>query len=277
MLDLSLFRSLPHFLKQQIFNDGSWFLTGVVASLTPEKWKKTVSNDYPFETATLVNNAVLKIDVGLKRKSFKYYHTKGAHEPFSYNKNYKLTKEFIEPNKDNYKNEIIANLNAVCIYLDLLRSKGIYDNSLIFITGDHGYGLPEGMYVNPESKLPKFIDNFEPSSFKRNFQTDKGRGIPLILVKRFKAKGKLTISDSPVSTLDIKSTIFSELNIKAKDMGKSMFDIKQSEQRIRNYHAFSFAPEKKEFFPAIMKYQINGHSWSDESWFVSNILLPPID
>jgi N-sulfoglucosamine sulfohydrolase len=89
-----------------------------------------------------------------------------------------------------------------------LKDEGIYENTIIVITADHGIALPRG----------------------KQFLYDEGLHIPLII--RWPARIKAgTVSDELVSNLDIVPTIFDLAGLARPDylQGRSLVDPKQTE------------------------------------------------
>jgi hypothetical protein len=108
----------------------------------------------------------------------------------------------------------------------------------------------------------------------------KGFALPLLLVKQFGSRGKLEITDAPVSHADLAKTIVSELELSADIPGKSIFEIKESDIRLRRYlndtkdsegarHKYKMYLRPKE------EYIIAGFGWLNESWRPTHRLYPP--
>ena len=120
-------------------------------------------------------------------------------------------------NRKNYVNSVKANIKSIGQFLDDLKTKNIFTNSLIFIVGDHGSGNSPDVYIEPGE-----IGERMPGT-RRNFQKDKARGVPVILVKRIGASGPITVNKAPVSLSDIPATILSEIEIEGPAVGRSVF------------------------------------------------------
>ena len=84
----------------------------------------------------------------------------------------------------------------------------------------------------------------------------------------------MSISDAPVSLLDIPATIISELGLTEKATGLSMFEVDPGISRIRRYGASSFSHGAGEYVAPIVFYSIDGDSWLDDSWRVEGIFPP---
>lgn len=275
LYELSFFRSLPHFLKRVIFDGNGWLFSRLASQFAPDSLKKMVSTDSAFEVNTLVGNAEKKLVIETDQDIFKYYHTKGVHRPLVVNDTLEYGQETFDYSRETYIRQAKANLIYLGKFFDLLRSKNLFQNSMIIVVGDHGSGHTMEMYVQPTDRPVEVgagLDILPPG----NFQWNKAKGVPLILVKRFGESGKLKVSTAPVSTMDIKATVLSELGLDV-DGGKSVFEIPENSGRIRYFSAISFESQKREFLPPITVYSIEGHSWADDSWSISGVRQSPGD
>jgi phosphoglycerol transferase MdoB-like AlkP superfamily enzyme len=82
---------------------------------------------------------------------FKYYHLYGAHQPLNVNENLEFTGESFPFTRENYVNQVTAVLKATAEFLDLMKSSGIYDESMIVIIGDHGKGTTPDVHIRTPS------------------------------------------------------------------------------------------------------------------------------
>jgi hypothetical protein len=273
LLDLSVFRSVPHFFKQFVHNDGKWLILPTVSRLASNKVKKAVSTDSEFEINTFVakSPAVLPTDRG--SNVFKYFHFKGLHTPLNVNSGLEFTGDTFPKTKENYKNQAKANLIYLGKFFDKLEDAGIYDKSLILIVSDHGGGLANDAFFASQDGSGT---DFQPQGSNRNFKSDRSRAIPIVLVKRFDATGPPTKSESPVSLLDVPWTILSELGFQPVHTIKepSMFELSPDAKRTRYYSAFDFIANKSDFVGPITIYSVSGHSWRSRSWGVDTIKYP---
>jgi arylsulfatase A-like enzyme len=153
-------------------------------------------------------------------------------------------------------------LKLVRVFFRLLKSLGVFDNSLIIVMGDHGH---------PRGKLGRFLPHglgtFEAPP--ANIPTGVIEGAtPLLLVKRFSAGGEMNISDAPVSIADIAKTVFAELRIASDCPGESIFNVAESARRPRHFYFYTWSRDdwKSEYLPPLVEYQVDGHSWLNGSW-----------
>jgi hypothetical protein len=284
IVDLAMFRSVPHFAKELIYNHQRWFLSGIVerhqnagnAHTIPKEGeqesaescnlqysrelKNTKTMMGKYWDATFINKMVPSSGIVKNTDTFKFYHLNGLHLQLMMNEN--LEYEELQPCRADMKRQGTGILKLAAILLERLKQLKVYDNSLIFIVGDHGCGISDA-----KINVTPYGDNFNTSGpYVGNFQCFKACGIPLILVKRMNSTGELRISDAPVSLGDIPQTVVDELGLDANFPGKSMFRVKENEDRERIYRAFVGPQEDVEYLAPLYEYSVNGFSWDDTSW-----------
>lgn len=163
LLDVLQLRLVPFFLKKwdlQVMYLGSEASDGTVEehSLYPELAKRSVGSE--------------------ARTMLLYVHTEGTHAPIRYDEfGNRLWKD-----KDHYRGlcgETHYILKSVAAYLRDLKRIGIYDNSMIVVTADHGC-----CFATPQ--LPKV----------KNLPT---RAVPMLWIKPFGAHGDLAQTEEPTS------------------------------------------------------------------------------
>lgn len=214
--------------------------------------KHKIDRDIKF-----INKMASFAAISSDKYTFKFFHLWGMHSPWMLNERF----EYESSSKDRQacKKQAKAMLQLTKIFLNTLDEIGAYDNSMIFVIGDHG--VDWGLLV----KIPA---DLSIKNNKSDYSSADGRALPLILVKPFNLKGKMDISDAPVSLVDIPKTIISELNLKGDFPGISMFTIKESDIRERRF--FNYRPQdnifKIDYLPDIEEHLVLGFSWFKESW-----------
>ncbi|MBN1788554.1 MAG: sulfatase-like hydrolase/transferase [Sedimentisphaerales bacterium] len=249
VFDAAMFRYLPDFLKGYIFNSGRWLLREFIHEGPEESVKKEASDKPVKKPRTAFSEKALKklADVRFisdmmkysnvvgSKNVFKYYHLDGCHHPLVMNEKIEYEK------KSTRKKQGCGALKITKIFLDELRSLQVFDNSMIFVIADHGYGA-----------------------------VVKASATPLFLVKKFNGKGPMTVSDAPVSLSDLSMTIFSELDLPAQCSGQSVFSLKDSDLRTRRFLYYNwFTPgfdRTQEYIPVLTEYIVTGNVLADESW-----------
>ena len=301
LYDLTLFRHLPHFLKRYIYNNEEWLLgrwlrdeTLVLvggrrdgttreerqSKLRASNAKRRMRADQFGVPANLLTRDVApdlrflgkfveNATVSLDRPSFKFYHLRGTHEPIQMDS--RLWRVNLPLTRTNVVDLGKGELTIVNYILNILKTIGVYDNSLIVIMADHGqpWGavglqLPKDLSASPA--LKKDLPDGVPEA-----------GIPLLLIKRIGGGGELSISDAPVSVGDLVPTIFTEMNLPLPAGTVSVFQVRSGDSRRRFFYYYNWSNYgwKSEYLPEIVEYEINGHSWLPASWKPTGRILPP--
>jgi hypothetical protein len=278
LYDISLFRYLPHFIKPLINNNNKWFLYQYASRFNvsqlaiSRKIKDKIPNANP---RMLVNNNLRFIFQMLENSRteqtnncFKFFHIEGMHVQLELDDKFNITSENTKStgsyNRINYIKEAVSVMKITGMFVNELKRIGTYDNSMIFIIGDHGSGRTGDMYIN--SGLSKdILSKFEYNNY--NFQFSKARGIPFMMIKPFNKKGPLQTSGAPAALYDIPATICDGLNIPSSFNGKSIFKLAENENRTRFHRSYDFLGSTRRYYLGPMtEYEINGNSWLNSSW-----------
>jgi hypothetical protein len=280
LLDLALFRDLPHFLKQAVYNRQRWILSGLLNGygLSDERpgdaatgaggYTGRYAREYRTSAAlvrrnrdvSFIHRLVPAAGTATTADAFKFYHLNGNHLQLVLSDT--LTWDPQDPTRDAMLRQGTGVLKIAAIFLDTLRQLRVFDNSLIFIVGDHGSGLADAA-VRP-TPAGNRLNRTGP--YKYQFTSFKSAGLPLILAKRIGDSGSLRTSDAPVTLGDIPRTALMELGLDAPVPGESMFRIADNAARERIYRAFVGSQEDVRYFAPLYEYAVNGFSWDDASW-----------
>ena len=178
-----LYKYAPHILKQFFwlytaeFNE---YIANTAYTIDDSEFYRTISEDR-LET---VDGNVMK-----------FFHLKGAHAPYSMN-------EYAQAVESSTRVEQAkGDLYIVEEYLNQMKELGVYDNSMIIVTADHG----------------------DRESYSQS----------ILLVKGRNAVGAYTENDAPVSHNDFHATLFDYLGV---DMGDTFFEVPENEPRERTFY-----------------------------------------
>ncbi len=208
-------------------------------------------------------------NAGIEQPVFKLFHVYGAHPPFRLNENLEIVP--VRYDRAGYKAQTGGAIKLARTLLDALKKIGAYDNSLIFVIGDHGAGFPGSYNVRKE-----FNNNVQmalTSASEKIIAT----GTPLILTKPFHTRGGMKVSDAPVSISDIPKTIVSELGISETYSGCSLFEVEPLESRKRRFLYYEWQHDywDKDYLPEMEEYYVDGFSWERHSWKPSYRIFSP--
>jgi hypothetical protein len=280
VFDLGLFRSLPHFLKRPVYNDQDWFVKRLYMALANRRsairgrdaaprlvgrtirnkpWRKrlfsqlafTKSQDVRFVDA-MMHDSRLDLDAG----AFKFYHLGGPHIPLALDENLDYAPMAVD--RENYLKTATASLKLMGLFLKKLETLGAYDDTLIFIVGDHGAGF-QGQELHAIPGAPG-VGGGEIVT-----QPARVNSMPLILAKPFRASGPLRTSDAPVSLSDIPATVFQAVGLDVEAPGRSMFAVPEGEARERRFLVYS-GRDIYSYYGDMDEYLVSGPGWLESSW-----------
>ncbi len=218
LYQLTFFRFVPQAMKQYF----------IFKSINMKK-----ANELP--DMTVYHDFKSAVHVSAPERTFKIFHLTSPH-PGTY-----LNEALEYDESSPYNSTAKASLKISHALLDSLKRNDIYDNSLIFVIGDHGTGSGRDLVSG---------------------------GIPLMLVKSFNSTGPLKISDAPVTLGDIPKTIAEELRIGNNFTGSSIFSVNEIDSRVRTHYSYFWANEywADDYLPPLREYKISGFSWNATSW-----------
>jgi len=230
LADLTLFRHLPMFLKERIYNDGSWFFADTTLDGS-SPWPDPVLREW-------IDNMV----VAGPQPRYKWYHYIGTHIPPRWGADCVFNRE-LERTRKQYYDQSVCVLTGIARFAEKLRALGIYDQTAIIISGDHGVNIrpddQQGLVAN--GSLNNGV---------------LGASRPALLIKPLRSRGVLQLSEAPTSLLDIAPTALDMVGLDNDYQGQSVLTIEPGVQRARTFYWYTSA----EFWI--------GESISNDTWGV---------
>lgn len=145
------FYAMPQCLKQAFWLYGDDILNTISATGFDEKSldleKKGEKIYYTFNDVQYYHDFKEAGELNLKyQNAFRMYHLFGGHHPYTMNENIERVKE----NDTTGEQQIRGTMKIAFEYIQGLKDAGVYDNSTIIITADHGgHGYGRGIEQNP--------------------------------------------------------------------------------------------------------------------------------
>ncbi len=287
LLDITLFRHVPHFAKPAIYRRQKWLFsawarkafstadvprpTGKVPDArerrTPIFRRELASLGLDFN---FLNSFLFHAHDESAEPVFKYYHWNAVHPPLRFDEKFQVV--YPEFNRSSYIRQARACLCMVGLVLKKMKDLNAYDRTLMIILSDHGSGRSRDLLVNPLANAHS--RSLAKGNPYQDFHYVKSRACALLLVKPIRSRGALKTSLAPVSHLDIAPTIFSELKIKTSGFsGQSVFSIPEGSQRERYFYSYDWNGHHAEFLEPLVEYRIDGDGWSDASWNLTGRVL----
>lgn len=269
LLGIATFRSSPHFLRPWVYADGSWRVTALYGTENEVDLADGVSRKVQRHDIAILRALATRSFVSDSESGFTFLHFFGAHVPYRTTRNCGWRKVGEgEPGLSGAEGLRSGAVDAAGCALNLtfdlmrrLEALGIYDNSLVFIVGDHG-----------DVDVPLDLALLDPpiaGSGSKQVATAFSRGVPLFLVKRPGERNSLRVSDAPVSLCDIPASVFSELK-RGQHFGcRSIFGPLGGRGIARAYLTRPWDMGPNPYGPLhgpFGHFRVEGHSWLQESW-----------
>lgn len=255
LLDLSLFRQLPHAVKPWLYNEQNWRFQ---ARSDVRARSHQAVNSHAFLT-----DFARRMTVSGTAPRVKYLHVGGAHLPIVQDAECRFLGGVIDADRASYRAQATCTLRSLETVLERLRALGLYDDSLIVVTSDHGIHLaPE-----PFTGEPIFAD----------LPRIAGTAGALLLVKPPHATGSLQTSDAPSQITDVPATLLSLLGQAHDYPGRSVFALDAATPRPRTfgYYRWFRGDWRRDHLHAIHLLTVDGPSDEAASWRYETSLLDP--
>ena len=250
MIDLVLFRNMPHFIKRYIYRDQQWFI---------QKWfvQDTCMQFRHFGHEAFLRDIINTISPNRDKPVYKFYHFMTTHVPLLVNKDCECAGAVLPQTRENVFIQSKCSLDHFIEFLIKVKSLGIYDNSLIILQGDHGSVASVELGGQDDQSEGYDISSSVVAS-----------ALPLMLIKPPGSNGPLRISKAPVMLSDVPATINSVLHLNDTFPGQSVFKILPEEIRERRYYDYRWKNSnwQSDYLPPLIEYTIIGSVFNRDSW-----------
>jgi hypothetical protein len=258
LIDISLFRQAPHFLKPQVYRNGAWLLSNRLVSRPEQQFSH-------FAHGEFLRDFTQRITARAERPSYKFLHLVTPHAPLVTDASCNFSGEELDYSLDAFGAQSRCILGIVIAFLRQLETLGIYEQSLLVIHGDHGGGVAFEMR-DAQGEL---------TDSSKSLHRMWGNPLPLVLIKPPHADGPLRISNEPVSLMDIPATVADLLDFENPFPGFSMFAPDSDRPRVRRYYRSTIHRNDaaaKDRFDNFSSFTIRGSiydvaAWSEEDYF----------
>lgn len=240
----SLYRTLPFKYKEEYIYDSADFNVAVV-SVTTDDFYSLEDYIYEAEMDEKIMRDGLSKD-GRNNNCFRFIHVRGAHNRYYLDENAKYHEDPIPTEQGGLEKTAAGSMKYVSDYLKALNDLGVYENSTIIVTADHG----DADVIESDTNTTR---NVNPIMF-------------------FKPSGvgydqPLKTSEAPVSHDDIFPTVVRALGGNYAKYGRCIDEIGENEERTR-YFYWVFKdldyPNMRTYYHK--EYAITGDARNNENW-----------
>ena len=235
MLRCSRYKMAPFGIKNEY-----WYATSDMSKLITQTNVHTADTDIPFYQE-LTGDGLRIEEYAQSVGAFRFYHLYGAHPPANMS-------EECTPSNDIH--DMIGQgkgcLKIIFEYLEQLKELGIYDNTTIIITADHGQN-----YLLDRRSIDEYGLQNETSN-------------PILFVKKSGQHNEngMIISDAPVSHSELAATVIEAVGGNSAEYGMTFEEVPENAERER------IMIYRRHYDIPYTKYVIRGNVRNVNSWSI---------
>lgn len=230
------YRILPYALKEYYM-----YTSGIISDLAVKEREWDIPAFVPDDIEVYKQFKKNKLQISDESKALRFIHLNGAHAPYTMKEDGTKARE----GKISPVSQYIGSMNLVYDYLEMLQKVGVYENSTIVITADHG-------------------ENYVTTHLEQNTN-------PILFIKPAGADldKELVVSDVYASQNDIIPTISSIYGMEYnKALGINLFSTQDEDKSRVRYHYYTIVENGIQTKARI--YEINGNSLDFGNWYATD-------
>ena len=262
LLDLSLLRSLPHFVKRYVYNEQRWLIQPLVS-------ESRVSQLQYFSHRFFLRRWHESMTAEREAPVYKMVHLMLSHNPMVVDEDCEFADQYLYAERENVLNQSRCSLIEAVRLLEKMKHVGVYDQTLIVIMGDHGDWVPQkGLIVELASdgtRKPMLLS-----------AAHHALATPLLAIIMPGVSGILRFSDAPTWTADLPDTISTALGF-GDDFGRrDILSLSEDEQRTRRFHYYAYdrAELDSDYLEPIQEYLVEGNVYDLSAWRLGELYEP---
>jgi hypothetical protein len=196
-----------------------------------------------------------------ERPTYKLIHLMLSHRPFVLRPDCQHAGEVQDGTRAHVRDQSRCALGSVLAVVEAMKRLGIYDQTTIVISGDHGSFTPPTSLGGDEAR-------FQQSAVWI------GQARPLMLVKPAGLRGSLRVSDAPTWMIDTPATIADAAGIAGHFPGVSALRLPRDAPRERRFHVYEYVATEwgAEYVNDIHEFVVNGRSDDPGAWHEQRVL-----
>ena len=253
LLDIFIFKSVPDFFKPNIYNHERWFFLGMHARNSYLKSHAGIAH-LLFEK--YLGQLTVSPDSSPR---YQFFHSMVTHTPADLDASCKIL-EHSEQDRLTSIDFVKCGLGHFVSLLETLKWLGIYDQTMIVLSSDHGDHWQGHQFD---------IEAFEDRGITKRMLT---RSSATLAIKPFDSRGPMAVSEAPVSLRDIPATILAahglEPESEATDGVRDVFSVGEEASREREFLHYKWEHKywSASRLPPIITLKVNGDLKNPESW-----------
>ena len=259
LIDISLFRSTPHFLKRHIYSQQDWLLSRLFTLSKGD-------SEWYFMHTRFLNSLIRRMETSRSEPVYKYFHVMNTHNPMVVDANCDYLGGTVSMTRETLTWQTKCTMDTLTALLERFKALGIYDSSLIVIQGDHGgwigtYRQGADIEFPGGAKGPEWI---------------KSLASPLLVIKPPHTNTTFTVSEQLTSLAQLPATIADIMGWN-NDFGQVSIKADSSEQpETRQFYYYDWQRNAWEtaYTGPIFEFTLSG-SLYEGPWLPGEVHLPP--
>ena len=262
LLDLALFRHVPHAFKTHVYNHDMWLLQSRYTERDRARRLRSSNHVAFFDELTG------RLTVTAGRPVYAFIHVAVPHPPFALGADCSFTGRK-GTSRAAYTAQARCGVAVIQRLLDRLRALDVYDRSVIVVTSDHGWHVPRGNHPLRGVTSPA-----------GNLEFVASEAMPLLAIKPADATGPLRISRAPTAITDIPATVLDLLGLPNDAFpGELVFRIDERgrQSRVFAHHTWSNAGWRLPYFDVLRLFSVDGPVLEPSAWKFQRAIFEPSD
>ena len=261
LVDLSLFRHVPHGFKSRVYNDQAWLLESRYSE------RRKVRNAGPSNHVAFLTDFAARMTVALDEPVYTLIHVAIPHPPYVVDADC----SFIgpeRPSRPSYADQARCALSVVRDLFDQLRALGVYDRTAIVLTSDHGWNV-----LRPDHPLEGV------NTPAGDLGEVAARAMALLAVKPAGSSGPLQTSYAPTAITDVPATILDLMRLPNDRLpGQSALQIDPNVSRRRTYahHTWRHEVWRRPYLDLLHIFSIDGRITEPSAWTFRTAIFEPV-
>ncbi|RPI49644.1 MAG: hypothetical protein EHM55_23295, partial [Acidobacteria bacterium] len=259
LADLSLFRHAPHILRPKIHNGEAWRLQ---TTLGPGDTRSR--RLHSVNGAVVLAELAQRVRVATDEPLYKFIHVGIPHLPVAVDADCSFIGT-VRATREHYKAQARCAIRRVSALFDRMKDLGVYDNSLIVISSDHGNGFRPLKFAN---------DRQQPAGALSSLA---GRSMALFIVKAPGRTGPVRVSYAPTAITDIPATVLAAMGVKHSLPGEPALNLAEDAPRTRVFTMYDWEHDDwgQQYFEALDVMEVRGRLLDGNNWTLAGSIYSP--
>jgi len=264
LFDLAALRHAPQAVKPFVYNDDEWLWQRILPSDSLTSPGSRTAR--PSSHAAFLTELTEALTIGVDAPVYQFIHVAIPHPPIVLD----AACRFVQggaTSRDNFAEQSRCAVTLVGRLLDRLRALGIYDESVVVLTSDHGWGVPRRDHPLAGVSTPAGSLQFLALT-----------AMPLLVVKARGASGPLRVSTAPTSITDVAASIADLAGLPPGVFpGQPVLKIPEGARRSRSFafHSWRNADWRREYMDSLYVFSVDGPIHEPASWRFRETIIDP--